>query len=112
MRPYTNEPTEPARCDLCSAFCCHFAELSDGPQKRTTDVVELSRLRRNADAVARLRTQKPNGVEEWDAFLKCSTCDEKFCPDCIMLCAEALCQEPVCEGCRGGLELCHIHNVL
>jgi hypothetical protein len=110
--PYTNEPTEPARCDLCSAFCCHFAELSDGPQKRTTDVVELSRLRRNADAVARLRTQKPNGVEEWDAFLKCSTCDEKFCPDCIMLCAEALCQEPVCEGCRGGLELCHIHNVL
>jgi hypothetical protein len=109
--PYTNEPTRPERCAKCGSSCCHFAELSFRPQKRTTDIIELNKIRRNAEAVAKMRTSKPNGVEEWDAFLECSQCERSFCPDCIMLCSEELCQEPVCVDCRQGLELCRIHNV-
>lgn len=109
--PYTNEPSKPERCTACGSFCCQFAELSCRPQKRTTDIMELNKIRLNAEAVASLRARKPNGVEEWDAFLECSQCRRDFCPDCIMLCSEDLCQEPVCADCREGLELCRIHNV-
>jgi hypothetical protein len=109
--PYTNEPARPERCARCNSLCCQFAELSSRPQKRTTDIIELNNIGRNAEAIAKLRASKPNGVEEWDAFLECSQCRRSFCPDCIMLCAEELCQEPVCVDCRQGLELCRIHNV-
>jgi hypothetical protein len=109
--PYTNEPARPERCTRCNSLCCQFAELSSRPNKRTTDIIELNKIRRNAEAIAKLRTSKPNGVEEWNAFLECSQCERNFCPDCIMLCSEELCQEPVCVDCRQGLELCRIHNV-
>jgi hypothetical protein len=110
--PYTNEPSKSECCAGCGSFCCRFAELSIRPQKRTTDIMELNGLRRNAEAVATLRATKPNGVEEWDAFLDCSQCQRAFCPDCIMLCSEKLCQEPVCSNCREGPELCRIHNMI
>jgi hypothetical protein len=110
--PYTNEPSEAECCADCGSSCCQFAELSIRPQKRTTDIMEFNKLRRNAEAVATLRATKPNGVEEWDAFLECSQCQRAFCPDCIMLCSEELCQEPVCSGCREGLELCRIHEMI
>jgi hypothetical protein len=110
--PYTNEPSEPEFCAACGSLCCRFAELSNQPRKRTTDIMELNKIRRNAEAVATLRATKPNGVEEWDAFLECSHCQRAFCPDCITLCSEALCQEPVCSDCRQGLELCRIHNMI
>lgn len=109
---YTTEVTEPTRCAACNSFCCQFAELSARPQNRTTDIIELNRLRRNAEAIATLRATKPNGVEEWEAFLKCSQCKGDFCPDCIRLCSEELCQEPVCSDCREGPELCRIHNMI
>ncbi len=82
------------------------------PKKRTTDIMELNRQRRNAEAIATLRTTKPNGVEEWDAFLEFSQCQRAFCPDCITLCSEELCQEPVCSTCKEGRELCRIHNMI
>jgi len=113
--PYTNEPSDPECCAACGSLCCRFAELHNAPQKRTTDIVELNKIRRNAAAVATLRATKPNGVEEWDAFLVCSQCQRAFCPDCITLCSEELCQEPVCSGCRDseeGLELCRLHNMI
>lgn len=110
--PYTNEPSEPEFCAACGSLCCRFAELSNQPRKRTTDIMELNKIRRNAEAIATLRATKPNGVEEWDAFLECSHCQRAFCPDCITLCSEALCQEPVCSDCRQGLELCRIHNMI
>ena len=110
--PYTNEPSGPESCAACGSLCCRFAELSGHPQKRTTDIMESNKIRRNAEAVAKLRATKPNGVEEWDAFLECSHCQRSFCPDCITLCSEALCQEPVCSDCRQGLELCRIHNMI
>lgn len=110
--PYTNEPSEPECCASCGSLCCRFAELSGRPKKRTTDIMELNKIRRSAEAVATLRATKPNGIEEWDAFLECSHCQRSFCPDCIMLCSEALCQEPVCSDCRQGLELCRIHNMI
>lgn len=110
--PYTNEPTEPQRCASCESFCCRFAELNSRPKKRTTDLVELNERRRIDLAVATMRTKKPNGVEEWDAFLKCSQCKLSFCPECITLCSEELCQEPVCTDCREGNDLCRIHNII
>jgi len=110
--PYTNEPSEPEFCAACGSLCCRFAELTNQPRKRTTDIMELNKIRRNTEAVATLRATKPNGVEEWDAFLECSHCQRAFCPDCITLCSEALCQEPVCSDCRQGLEFCRIHNMI
>lgn len=110
--PYTNEPSKPECCAACGSLCCRFAELSARPQKRTTDIMELNKLRRGAEAVATLRARKPNGVEEWDAFLECSQCQRAFCPDCITLCSEQLCQEPVCSECKAGRELCRIHNMI
>lgn len=110
--PYTNEPAEPQRCASCESFCCRFAELISRPKKRTTDLVELNERRRIDLAVATMRTKKPNGVEEWDAFLECSQCKLNFCPECITLCSEELCQEPVCTDCREGNELCRIHNII
>ena len=110
--PYTNENSTPECCAGCGSLCCRFAELSTSPQKRTTDIMELNILRRNAAGVATLRATKPNGVEEWDAFLDCSQCQRALCPDCITLCSEALCQEPVCSACREGQELCRIHNMI
>jgi hypothetical protein len=110
--PYTNEASGPECCAACGSLCCRFAELSISPKKRTTDIMELNRQRRNAEAIATLRTTKPNGVEEWDAFLECSQCQRAFCPDCITLCSEELCQEPVCSTCREGRELCRIHNMI
>jgi hypothetical protein len=110
--PYTSEPSKPKCCAACGSLCCRFAELSARPQKRTTDIMELNKIRRDAEAVATLRATKPNGVEEWDAFLECTQCQRAFCPDCIVLCSEALCQEPVCSDCRDGLELCRIHNMI
>jgi hypothetical protein len=110
--PYTNEASGPECCAACGSLCCRFAELSTSPKKRTTDIMELNRQRRNAEAIATLRTTKPNGVEEWDAFLVCSQCQRAFCPDCITLCSEELCQEPVCSTCKEGRELCRIHNMI
>ena len=86
--PYTNEPSRPECCAACGSFCCRFAELSIRPRKRTTDIMKLNTLRRKAEAVATLRATKPNGVEEWDAFLECSQCQRAFCPDCVVLCSE------------------------
>lgn len=100
--PYTDEASGPECCAACGSLCCRFAELSMSPKKRTTDIMELNRQRRNAEAIATLRTTKPNGVDEWDAFLECSQCQRAFCPDCITLCSEELCQEPVCSTCKEG----------
>lgn len=115
---YTDEPSDPEHCAHCNAFCCFFADAVsrlETRDPRETDIVRISGFRRLNDLVANLKVKKPNGIEEWSAFLRCSQCERRFCPDCITLCSESMCQEPVCVECQEGehgTELCRIHNVL
>lgn len=111
--PYTDEPSDPEQCASCHSLCCRFAQLETEAQKpgHPTDLVQINERRRTGEAVASLLVRKPNGIEEWDSFLKCSQCERRFCPDCIVLCAEKMCQEPVCAECEVASELCSIHNI-
>jgi len=110
--PYTNESTEAQRCAACKLFCCRFAELSAESEESTkSDVDELDERRRAEETVASLQAKRPNGVEEWDSFLKCSQCNRSYCPSCIRLCKEVLCQQPVCMECIEKTEQCPIHNM-
>lgn len=108
--PYTDESSSPERCSHCEAFCCRFADAVAQLETRTTDVFMVQERRRLQGVVAKLRARKPNGVEEWDSFLKCSQCERRFCPHCISLCSDDMCQEPVCIQCKEGTSLCKIHN--
>jgi hypothetical protein len=110
--PYTDESTGAQRCIACKSFCCRFTELLDHGKPTANDVVDLSNCHRAEETVASLRAKKPNGVEEWDSFLKCSQCDRSHCPNCIKLCREVLCQQPVCMDCIESTELCPIHNLI
>ena len=110
--PYTNESTGAQRCAACDACCCRFAELSAQSKAPTkNDIVAINNKRQAEEDVASLRAKKPNGVEEWDSFLKCSQCNLSYCPNCIRLCKEVLCQQPVCMDCVESTELCPIHNL-
>jgi len=110
--PYTDESAEAQRCYSCKSCCCRFAELSaQSKEPSTNDIVALNQCRQAEETVTSLRSRKPNGVEEWDSFLKCSQCEHSYCPDCIRLCGEVLCQQPVCKDCVDSTELCPIHNM-
>jgi hypothetical protein len=110
--PYTDESTAAQHCAICNSSCCQFAELSAQSKEPTQDdVVALNKCRQAEETVASLRAKKPNGVEEWDSFLKCSQCNRSLCPNCIKLCREVLCQQPVCMDCVEETEQCPIHNI-
>lgn len=109
--PYTDEPRGPERCTSCQGFCCRFSDMVVRAQTRDTDIFLVNERHRIQDLVAKLRVTKPNGIEEWSSFLTCSQCERRFCPDCIVLCSEELCQEPVCVDCREARQLCRIHNM-
>ena len=110
--PYTDESTAAQRCASCNSFCCRFAELSaQSKEPMKNDDVALNQCHQAEETVANLRAKKPNGVEEWDSFIKCSHCNRSMCPNCIKLCGEALCQQPVCTDCIEETELCPIHNI-
>jgi hypothetical protein len=109
--PYTEESAGALRCATCDSCCCRFAELSAQSKAITkNDIVAINEKRQAEETVASLRAKKPNGVEEWDSFLKCSQCNQSYCPNCIKLCKEVLCQQPVCMSCVEDTELCPIHN--
>ena len=59
-----------------------------------------------------LRSNHPNGIEEYDTFLKCAACKLEFCPKCISLCTDRLCRDVVCHNCVGESGLCQIHNMI
>jgi hypothetical protein len=110
--PYTEESAGALRCATCDSCCCRFAELSAQSKAITKDdIVAVNEKRQTEETVASLRAKKPNGVEEWDSFPKCSQCDKSYCPNCIKLCKEVLCQQPVCMSCVEDTELCPIHNM-
>jgi hypothetical protein len=110
--PYTDESSAAQHCAICDSSCCRFAELSAQSKEPTKDdVVALNKCRQAEETVASLRAKKPNGVEEWDSFLKCSQCNRSLCPKCIKLCREKLCQQPVCMDCVEKTEQCPIHNI-
>lgn len=111
--PYEDyrSPTKCARPD-CANFCCHYGKLFARSGVPTTDVIAVSALRHLENESRRLKSRTPNGVEEWDAFVKCSECEKVFCPDCSWRCVDQLCQQLICYDCMTTTGHCFLHELL
>lgn len=99
-------------CASCGAQCCAFAHQMIQSKRHTSGDLTEEAIRMKAEQrVKNLCDHHPNGIEEYETFIKCVSCELKICPGCCMKCSEPACQAIVCTECTPVSGVCPVHNL-